>query len=81
MNLAAVLIATSLVFGAVAISAVARVRTGSVTQSHMMLANLANMCGAWAEAVYLAIRQVALIRRGGVTTRRAIGRCRMARCW
>jgi len=57
MNLVAVLIATSLVFGAAAISAVARAQTGSVTQSHMMLANLANMSGARAEAVYLAIRQ------------------------
>ena len=57
MNLVAVLIATSLVFGAAAISAVARAQTGSAPQSHMMLANMANMSGARAEAVYLAIRQ------------------------
>ena len=52
-----VLIATSLIFGAVVLSAAPKAQTGSTTKSHMMLANPADMSGDRADAVYLAIRQ------------------------
>ena len=57
MNLWSVLIATSLVFGAAVLSAAPKAQTGLAPESHMMLANPANMSDDRADAVYLAIRQ------------------------
>ena len=57
MKSEAVLIAVSLVFGTAALSVATRAQTSSAPNSHMMLANPANISGDRADAVYGAIRQ------------------------
>lgn len=52
-----VLIATSFVIGAAVPSTVALAQTGPAPKSHMMLADPANLSGARADSVYLAIRE------------------------
>lgn len=57
MNFNTVLVVTSLVIGAATLSAAPNTKPTKAPESHMVLANPADMSGDRAEAVYLAIRQ------------------------